>query len=192
LQIFPQFYVNTSTSGSDFGKPVEQHGFGGTTLRLKINLLGNNGGKLVIGFLSSLKIPTNTGDPGNHVWEPGFELPESYSLPWGFALFAQTRVDILDKARCSNMQVQWQNPIGLSRTIVGNLSGYVEFYDAVSTGPLVGTLDTSLIYQVTPNFSLIWIRSSGSHTALPITTCLAASAIASSVRRSGYRVKFAI
>jgi len=154
FQIVPQFYVNTRTSGPGFGKPVEHDGFGDTTVRLKINLLGNDGGKLVIGFLSSLKIPTNTGNTGNHVWEPGFGLPVNYSLLWGFTLFAQTRIDILDKSRSSNMQVQWQNPIGLSRTIVGNLSGYVEFYDAVSSGPWVGTLDTGLIYQVTLNFSV--------------------------------------
>ena len=154
FQVFPQFYVNKRTSGPSFGKPLEQDGFGDTTIRLKINLLGNDGGKLVIGFLSSLKIPTNTGHTGNHVWEPGFELPVNYSLPCGFTMFAQTRIDILDKFRSSNMQVQWQNPIGLSRTIVGNLSGYVEFYDAVSSGPWVGTLDTGLIYQLTPNVSI--------------------------------------
>jgi hypothetical protein len=154
LQIFPQFYVNTRTSGSGFGKPVENDGFGDTTVRLKMNFLGNDGGKLVIGLVSSLKIPTNTGNTGNHVWEPGFGLPVNYSLPWGFTLFAQTRLDILDKPRSSKMRVQWQNPIGLSRTIVGNLSSYVEFYDAVGTGPWVGTLDTGLIYQVTPNFSI--------------------------------------
>jgi Putative MetA-pathway of phenol degradation len=157
LQVFPQLYVNTHSSGPGFGKPLEQDGFGDTTVRLKINLLGNDGGKLVIGFVSSVKIPTNTGHTGNHVWEPGFGIPVNYSLPWGFTLFAQTRIDILDQVRSSNMRVQWQNPIGLSRTIVGNLSGYVEFYDAVSTGhnqPWVGTLDTGLIYQVTPNFSV--------------------------------------
>jgi hypothetical protein len=136
LQVFPQFYVNKRTSGPEFGKPLEQGAFADTTVRLKINLLGNDGGKLAIGFLSSLKIPTNTGDTGNHVWEPGFEIPVNYSLPWGFTLFAQTRIDVLDKFRSSNMQVQWQNPIGLSRTIVGNLSGYVEFYDAVSSGAM--------------------------------------------------------
>jgi len=154
LQIFPQFYVNKRTSGPDFGKPLGQDGFGDTIVRLKINFLGNDGGKLVIGLVSSVKIPTNTGHTGNHVWEPGVGLPVNYSLPWCFILFAQTRIDILDKSRSSNMQVQWQNPIGLSRTIVGNLSGYVEFYDAVSAGPWVGTLDTGLIYQVTPNFSV--------------------------------------
>ena len=178
LQVFPQFYVNKRTSGPGFGKRLEQNGFGDTTVRLKINLLGNDGGKLVIGFLSSLKIPTNTGDTGNHVWEPGFELPVSYSLPWGFTLFAQTRIDVLDKSRSSNMQVQWQNPIGLSRTIVGNLSGYVEFHDAVSSVPWVGTLDTGLIYQVTPNFS-IDVNSFFGLTRSPTTMFLADSAIAS-------------
>jgi hypothetical protein len=67
LQVFPQFYVNTRTSGPGFGKPTEQDGFGDTTVRLKINFLGNDGGKLVIGFVSSLKIPTNTDHTGNHV-----------------------------------------------------------------------------------------------------------------------------
>ena len=41
--------------------------------------------------------------------------------------------------------------------LVGNLSCYVEVYSDVSTGhdqPWVGTLDTGLIYQVTPNFSV--------------------------------------
>ncbi len=157
VQIFPQFYVNTRTSGPGFGKPLEQDGFGDTTVRLKINFLGNDGGKLSIGLVSSLKIPTNTDHFANHVWEPGFGLPMNYSLPWGFTLFAQTRIDILDQPRSSSMRVQWQNPIGLSRTILSNLSGYVEFYNAVSTGcnhPWVGTADVGLIYQLSRDFSI--------------------------------------
>lgn len=157
LQIFPQLYVATRTSGPAVGRPVERSGFGDTTVRLKINLLGNDGGKLAIGFISSVKIPTNTDHLANKIWEPGFGVPINYALPAGFTLFAQTRIDILDDPNSGGRRVQWQNPIGLSRTIVGNLSGYVEFYDAVSTGrtqPWVGTIDTGLIYQVTPNFSV--------------------------------------
>jgi hypothetical protein len=154
LQIFPQLYVNRRTSGARFGPALVQDGFGDTTVRLKTNFLGNDSGKLIIGSLWTLKIPTNTGHTGNNVWEPGFSLPLNYSLPWGFTLFAQTRIDILDKACSRSMRVQWQNPIGLSRTIAGNLSGYIEFYDAVTSGPWIGTLDTGLIYQVTGNFSV--------------------------------------
>ena len=157
LQVFPQLYVNTRTSGPVFGNPVDHDGFGDTTVRLKINLLGNDGGKLAVGFVSSIKIPTNTGETGNDVWEPGFGLPVNYSLPCGFTFFGQTRIDVVDQTRRSKMRVQWQNPFGFLRTIVGNLSGYVEFYNAMSTGhdqQWVGTLDTGLIYQVTPNFSI--------------------------------------
>jgi len=157
LEVFPQFYINTRTSGEGFGKPREQDGFGDTTVRLKINLWGNDGGKLAIGFVASLKIPTNTDHFANHVWEPGFALPVNYSLPWGFTFFGQTRIDILDESRSNDMRVQWQNPVGLSHTIVGNLSGYVEFYSAVGSGhdhSWVGTADTGLIYQVTKDFSV--------------------------------------
>jgi hypothetical protein len=157
FEVVPQFYVNTRSSGPGFGKPIVQDGFGDTTLRLKINLIGDDGGKLAIGLISSIKIPTNTGHTANHVWEPGFGLPLNYSLPWGFTLFGQTRLDILDQPGSGNMRVQWQNPIGLSRGIIGNLSSYIEFYNAVSSGrgqKWVGTLDTGLIYQVTPNFSV--------------------------------------
>jgi hypothetical protein len=157
LQIFPQFYVNRRTSGPGFGRPLEQDGFGDTTVRLKINFLGNDGGDFVIGFLASLKIPTNTNHLGNSLYEPAFEIPACRLLLGGFTLFGMTRIDILDEPHSGNRRVQWSNPIGVSRAIVGNLSGYLEFYDAVSTGrnhPWIGTLDTGLIYQVTSNFSV--------------------------------------
>src|ERR1044071_9049179 len=34
------------------------------------------------------------------------------------------------------------------------LTNWMDFYDAISAGPWVGTLDTGLIYQVTPNCSI--------------------------------------
>ncbi|MBV9009325.1 MAG: transporter [Verrucomicrobia bacterium] len=157
VQVFPEFYVNTRTSGPAFARPVEHSGFGDTTVRLKINLAGNDSGKLIVGFVSSLKIPTNSDHLANHVWEPGFGLPMNYTLPGGFTLFAQTRIDVLDQHHSSAMRVQWQNPVGILRKLVGQLSGYVEFYDAVSTGkdqPWVGSIDTGVIYQVTADFAI--------------------------------------
>ena len=157
LQIFPQMYVDRRTSGSDFGEPLNQSAFGDTTVRLKINIVGNDGGRFVLGLVSSLKCPTNGDNLGNHVYEPGFGLPYNYTLPGGFTLFGQTRVDVLDESQSSDRRLLWSNPIGVSRTIAGNLSGYIEFYNAVSTGenhPWIGTLDAGLVYQVTPNFSV--------------------------------------
>ncbi len=157
LQIFPQIYVDRRTSGEDFGKPLEQSGFGDTTVRLKINLIGNDGGDTVVAFLASLKIPSNMNHLGNSLYEPAVEIPACRLLPGGFTLFGMTRIDILDEPHSSDRRVQWSNPIGVSRAIIGNVSGYLEFYDAVSSGrhhPWVGTADAGLIYQVTPNFSV--------------------------------------
>jgi hypothetical protein len=100
---------------------------------------------------------TNTDYVGNHVWKPAFGLPVSYSLPAGFTLFGQTRIDILGEPHSGSRRVQWSNPIGVSRAIVGNLSGYLEFCNAVSSGhdhPWYGTLDIGLIGQLTSNFSV--------------------------------------
>jgi hypothetical protein len=108
-----------------------------------MNLIGNDGGKFALGFVSSLKIPTNTDKLGNSVYEPGFGLPFNYALPGGFTLFGQTRLDILDRAQSRDRRVLWSNPIGVSRTLYGPVSGYLEFYDAVG-----------LIYQVSENFSV--------------------------------------
>lgn len=157
LQIFRQLYVNGRSSGPRFGQAVEEDGFGDTTIRLKINLLGNDGGKFALGLIGSVKAPTNTVNFLNNEWEPGVGVLFNYSLPAGFALFGQTRIDVLDDPINGGHRVQWQNPIGVSRTIVGNLSGYLEFYNAVSSRdgyPWVGTIDVGLIYQVTPNFSV--------------------------------------
>ena len=156
LQIFPPGHVNCRTSGGDFGSTQTLNAVGDTTVRLKINFIGNDFGRLVIGLVSSLKIPTNTNHLSNNVYEPGIGLPINYALPAGFTLFAQTRIDILDEPS-GGRRVQCSNPIGLSRTIVSNLSGYAEFYNAVSTGdsqPWLGTADVGLIYQVSPNFSV--------------------------------------
>jgi hypothetical protein len=157
LQIFPQGYVERRTSGRDRRASQTIRDLGDTTVRLKINLIGNDDGKLAIGLISSLKIPTNTNHLGNNLYEPGFGLPFNYALPGGLIFFGQTRIDILDEPHSGYRRVQSSNPIGISRAIVANLSGYLEFYDAVSTGHnhlWIGTLDTGLIYQVTANFSV--------------------------------------
>jgi Putative MetA-pathway of phenol degradation len=119
--VFPQRDVERRTSGRDFRGSETIGGFGDTTTRLKINLIGNDGGKLAIGLISSLKIPTNTNHLGNNLYEPGFGLPFNYGLPGGFIFFGQARIDILDEPHSGNRRVQWSTPIGVSRAIVRNL-----------------------------------------------------------------------
>ena len=157
FQLVPPAYVKRRTITRDAAAPTIQRGVGDTTVRLKINFVGNDSGPFVLALVSSLKIPTNTSHLGNSAYEPGFGLPINYALPVGFILFAQTRIDILDEPGSARRRVQWSNPVGLSRTIAGKLSGYAEFYSAVSSGrdyPWIGTADVGFIYQVSPDFSI--------------------------------------
>ena len=142
FQIFPQGYVEKRFSGQDYGPTKTISGFGDTTLRLKANVLGNDGGSFVLGIVASVKVPTNTAHLGNKLFDFGLGIPFNYSLPAGFTLFGQTRIDLPKIEGRSSRNVVWSNPIGVSRTIVGNLSAYAEFYSAVDSQrglPWVGT-----------------------------------------------------
>jgi hypothetical protein len=157
FQVFTQGFVERRVSGTDFGPTKTVSGYGDTTLRLKVNFVGNDGGKFVLGMVASVKVPTNTAQLGNKLFDFGIGLPFNYSLPAGFTLFGQTRIDLPKIDGRSGRNLVWSNPVGISRTILGNLSGYAEFYSAVNSQrnlPWVGTADFGLIYQVTPNFSI--------------------------------------
>ena len=138
-------------------------GYGDMVFRLKINLIGNEGGKFAFGVIPFIKAPTADRPLGNGRVEGGINFPVNFSLPAGFTLFAQTRYDFLYNGDTSGYHALFSNSIGVSRAIPGvfngKLSGYAEFASAVSsrrsdTDPLVLTADTGLIYQLTDNIAI--------------------------------------
>ena len=131
--------------------------------RLKINLIGNEGGNFVFAVIPFVKAPTASDGVGNGRVEGGINFPINYTLPLGFTLFAQTRYDFLYNGDNSGYHTLFSNNIGVSRTIPGvfdgKLSGYAEFASAISSresrnDPLILTADTGLIYQLTPNIAV--------------------------------------
>ena len=158
LQIFPQGYVEKRIGAIGNKPAVTLRGFGDTNVRIKFNVLGNDGGDLILALVPTIKIPTNTAGLGNKTFEPGLEFVYNYNLPKGFILFGQTRVDALRLDDRSGRRYVWSNPIGVfTPTFASKFTAYAEFYNAVSTqrgNPWVGTADVGLIYLVTPNFSI--------------------------------------
>ena len=94
FQIFPQGYVEQRFSGKSFGPTKTISGFGDTTLRLKVNFLGNDGGDFVLGMVPRSKSPPTQPTLATSCSTSGFGLPINYNLPAGFVLFAQTRIDL--------------------------------------------------------------------------------------------------
>ena len=155
--------ATTTTAGATGRQVTTVDGYGDMFVRLKINLIGNEGGPFIAAVIPFLKAPTASSGVGNGRVEGGINFPINYSLPFSFTLFAQTRYDFLYNGDNDGYHTLFSNSIGAVRAIPGILDGklsmYGEFASAISsresrTDPLVLTADTGLIFQLTPNVAL--------------------------------------
>lgn len=132
-------------------------GFGDIQTRLKVNLWGNDGGNNALAVMPFLKFPTNTNDLGNDDMEGGVIIPLAFQLPAEWNLGLMTEFDFNHNGTESGYHTEYINTITVSHGIIGNLSGYVEFFSNVSgesKAKWVGTVDTGLTYAVTDDIQL--------------------------------------
>ncbi len=122
-----------------------------------MNFWGNDGGKTAFGVMPFVKFPTNQHDLGNSAVEGGIIFPLAVELPGKFDLGAMTEVDSVRNENNSSYHAEFINSITVGHAIAGELSGYVEFFSAVSTGrdaEWIGTADLGVTYKLTPNIQL--------------------------------------
>jgi len=132
-------------------------GFGDTSLRLKYNFWGNDGGRTAFAATPYVKFPTSQDDIGNRAFEGGLILPLAVELPRAFYLGVTTRFDAVQDEDESGYHAEFVNSIAFGHGLFGKLFGYVEFFSAVSAerdADWVGTFDTGLIYELTENVQL--------------------------------------
>jgi hypothetical protein len=132
-------------------------GYGDTTLRLKYNFWGNDGGPTAFSILPFLKIPTNQDHLGNRAVEGGIIFPLALELPHGWDAQMMTEVDCLQNESGSGRNATFINTITFGHDIYGQLSGYAEFYSEVSTesgAAWIGTVDFGLTYQLSADIQL--------------------------------------
>jgi len=136
---------------------VTHRGYGDTTVRLKYNFWGNDGGRTAFAATPFVKIPTSAEGLGNSSVEGGLILPLEVALPRDFGLGLTTRFDAVRNDDERGYHPEFINSIALGHDLFGNLAGYVEFFSAVSTergANWVGTFDAGLIYALTDNVQL--------------------------------------
>ena len=157
LQIVVETYNIQRTRDRDARANEQISGFGDVTVRWKTNLWGNDGGNTAFGVMPFVKFPTNQHGLGNDAVEGGIILPLAVSLPGDFNLGAMTEVDFVQNEDSSDYHGEFINSITVSHSIVGELSGYVEFFSNVSTerdAEWVGTFDFGFTYGIGPNIQL--------------------------------------
>jgi hypothetical protein len=157
LQFIFDNYLYVRTEDRQAHKMTTQSGIGDLTTRLKINLLGNDGGQTAFGVLPFVKFPTNTDHLGNDAFEGGVIFPLAVKLPAGWDLGLETGGSFLRNEQGRGYHAEFVNSVTVGHELVGKLGGYIEFFSSVSTedgSSWVGTVDLGLTYGLTDNVQL--------------------------------------
>lgn len=147
LTVPPHIQVRTRDRAT--GTTTTQSGVGDLTVRAKLNLWGNDGGSTAFGLVSFVKLPTNQDNLGNNHVEGGIGLPLSAELPWGWWLGVTPEFHCFHDAGGHDYHLNFFSTVFLWHPIRGNLSGYVESANWVSTesgSPWISTLDVGVTY----------------------------------------------
>lgn len=147
LTVPPHIQVRTRDRAT--GTTTTQSGVGDLTVRAKLNLWGNDGGSTAFGLVSFVKLPTNQDNLGNNHVEGGIGLPLSAELPWGWWLGVTPEFHCFHDAGGHDYHLNFFSTVFLWHPIHGNLSGYVESANWVSTesgSPWISTLDVGVTY----------------------------------------------
>jgi hypothetical protein len=136
---------------------VSSSGLGDTTLRLKLNCWGNDGGPTAFAIMPYFRFPTSEAGVGNTNLEAGLIFPFSLALPAEFHLGLTTKFAKLRSQKDSDYHTEYINSISLARELFWDLEGYVEFFSAVSTERDVGwagTFNTGLLYWLSDDLQI--------------------------------------
>lgn len=139
------------------GVREEKKGLSDTVVRLKINLLGNDGGDLAIGLMPFVKVPTAAAGLGNKKVEGGIILPFALALPQDWSLGLMAQVNYLKNEADGGMHATYINTFTVGHDVWGALAGYLEFYSESSQeqdAAWVATVDLGVTYGLTPDVQL--------------------------------------
>ena len=157
LHLILDSYVRTRTEDRAAGISGRASGLGDLTVRLKKNFWGNDSGSSAFGVIPYFKVPTAWRGIGNGSVEGGLLFPLAVRLPGEFDLGLQTRLDCLRNDGRSGHHLESVNSVVVGHSIVGPLSGYVEFFTIhpfESNSPWQGLVDCGLTYLLTEDIQL--------------------------------------
>jgi hypothetical protein len=154
------YQYTTAHSNLDGTFITNGHGWGDTFLKIKFNLIGNDGGTVALGIVPYFKVPATTLGISNGQVEGGVIVPLQINLPEDFTLNLTSEYDILKNANDDQRHSNFINIVALSHAlpfINKDLSGTVEFYSAVGTDAFIKpiyTFDVGVGYLIFANMQL--------------------------------------
>jgi hypothetical protein len=127
----------------------ETSGAGDTTLRLKLNLWGNDGGKSAFAVMPFVTLPTASEDElGVEEAEFGVIFPLALELSHGFSLGVMSEIDFVRDER-DDLNFVWVNSATVGHEIVKKVDGYAEIFTAFDP-------DRTSAAELTVDFGVTW------------------------------------
>lgn len=148
LLLFP--YGRVRTESSPAGKANLQAGFGDLTIRLKVNLLGNDAGAFALAVVSFAHLPTR-GALANEAALGGLAIPLSLDLTDQASAGTTTRIDLLKES--GDTHAEFSHATGAYYDIA-DWEGYTELFLRFGPAPLVLALNLGVIYFVKDDLQL--------------------------------------
>ena len=142
------------TSGAEATRAV---GLGDTTLAVKANLLGNDGGKHILAVLPTLKLPTAARGLGNGFAEGIVFAPYNYKITDDLLLTLEPSLGLLRNISNTRYRDSYGLIVGLDQTITNIVIASVEISTQASSArkePTNWTFTPSLAFLVTKNLQL--------------------------------------
>jgi hypothetical protein len=141
------------TRASGTGDDTE--GFGDTTLRLKMNLWGNDGGPTAFALMPFVTFPTATEGLGADRVEGGLIAPLAVELPLGFSAGLMAEIDFVHDGE--DYTTDFVHTATIARTLIGDLGAFVEYAGTLNLNGAAdyrATFNTGATYGLTPNLQL--------------------------------------
>jgi len=157
LQLVVPFFNTVRTDDRAAGMVSRDRGFGDLSVRLKVNLWGNDGGRTALAVMPFLKIPTAGDDLGNDAVEGGIIVPLAVELPGGWGLGLMAEFDFNEDGDGRGYHAEFVDSITLSHDLIGALGGYLEFVSIASTergADWIGMVDVGLTYALSEDLQL--------------------------------------
>ena len=144
------------TKDEDTSLVGHKSGFGDTTLRVKENLVGNDGGFFALALIPFVILPTSQDQLGHDSVEGGLGIPWALDVPnWDVGFQTTFNCDRNDVG--SGHHAEFDNSVSIGHAVIGKLSGHVEFFSTVTMeqhSGWIGTFDTWFTYQANKNLCL--------------------------------------
>ncbi len=158
LDIEHDGYFNARSRNPQTRSDQTASGFGDLTLRSKLNLFGNDKGKVALAVVPVLRLPTSSADLASKSVEGGAALALSVELPADFTVTVSSGVEFIRNSTDAYYVADFTNYLSVQHSLgIKPLSAFVEFASEVDTespSPVSAQVDTGVLYQLNDNVQL--------------------------------------